>query len=265
MSYIYHYTTLPSLVSIIGNRQLKLTRLDKFNELYEPKTFVREGFNNIFISSWTKDDSESINIWKILSNLEIGIRIGINTETAFSSSGLLNVSINPVSPIGIGAYFRIKSPTNELRIVDVIECEDCQKEISDILDSEDYDLTIEEFRKKCDRKSKIPFLTSNSLVSNNEVRLITSLVEPKQPNNKKALLEYSRNINIDNQFEFIIANLPKSFFDGMRVVVSPDFSETNFIILNAFLSNLGFHQAIKSDLTFLYQSHKTANTLIKFL
>ena len=160
---------------------------------------------------------------------------------------------------------RIKSPANELRIADVIECKDCQKEISDILDLKDYDLTIEELRKKHERKSKIPFLTSNSLVCNNEVRLITSLAVPKQPSNQKALKEYSFGISIDNQFEFIMANLPKSFFEDMRIVVSPNFLETNFITLNAFLSNLGLHEAIKSNYTLLYQNYKNSNTLLNLL
>lgn len=63
MTLIYHYTTLPALISILNNRQLKLTRLDKFNELYEYNDFfpkdmpydheIKRMFQDIFVSSWT--------------------------------------------------------------------------------------------------------------------------------------------------------------------------------------------------------------------
>lgn len=272
MSYIYHYTTLPALISIISNRQLKLTRLDKFNELYEYNGFFPENmphdheikrmFKDIYVSSWISDNKESIALWKMFSSLESGIRIGVNTSIIFSKSKSCEVQVTPLAFRILGNSFRQKRPCNTIELVAIEGRESSKKEILEIINSEGHESSIEEIQANIQKKNNLLYISSNPLSYPNEVRLISKVFSKTKPTNKKEREEYDAGIGMDDNFEFILVSLPSSFFEDIELVVSPDFSETNYITLNAFLSKVGLNPAIRSHLTSTYHKYKDTNALI---
>ena len=131
MAYIYHYTSLHNFVSMISNNQLRLVRLDKFISRYEINYFPKElsheeplkkRFEDIFISSWTRNAELSIAYWKLYSNLSTGIRIRINAEEIFEDD--LQIPITEFETEGLihsGTSFRIKKSDKKLYLKN-IEC-----------------------------------------------------------------------------------------------------------------------------------------------
>ena len=271
MSYIYHYTSLPVLISIINTRQLKLTRLDKFNELYEPNGFFPKEipndsdiirlFRDIYVSSWTTDETESMSYWNLFSNLETGIRIGIDASIVFSQSDSCEVQITPLS-FCFSSNFRQKTPNSKLELVKIKGCKSCIEEITDVINTEEQFSSFEELRANIQRKKLLPYISSNNLSYPNEVRLIAQVSSKTPPHNKKALKEYDYGTNMDYTIEFVLATLPSNFFENLEIIVSPEFSETNLNLLNAFLLKHSFHPAIRSNITSIYRNFKESNTLL---
>lgn len=74
--YLYHYTTIDTLVLIFKNRTLKFTPLTDVDDLEEAKS---KDFKNIgkytYVSCWTYDEEESIPMWHMYSNNLQGVRI----------------------------------------------------------------------------------------------------------------------------------------------------------------------------------------------
>lgn len=77
-NFLYHYTTIEKLALILKNKTIRLTPLDKLDDVQEAKT---KDFKNlgryIFVSSWTEDETESIPMWNLYSDLSCGVRIGL--------------------------------------------------------------------------------------------------------------------------------------------------------------------------------------------
>lgn len=76
--YIYHYTTVESLLFILINKVLKFNSVDNFNDVSE---CTRNEYVKFFASCLTYSKEESIPLWHIYANKENGVRIGFpNTE-----------------------------------------------------------------------------------------------------------------------------------------------------------------------------------------
>ncbi|MDE6670170.1 MAG: hypothetical protein K2K26_10885 [Muribaculaceae bacterium] len=223
---------------------------------------IKRMFKDIFVSSWISDKNESIGLWKMFSSLESGVRIGINTTNMFSKSESCEVQVTPLAFRIFGNSFKQKKPCNTIEMVAVEGRESCKVEILEILNSEEQESSIEEIHANLQKKKNLPYISSNSLSYPNEVRLISKVLSKNKPTNKKELKEYEAGIGMDDNFEFILVSLPSSFFEDIEIVVSPDFSETNYITLNAFLSKVGLHTAIRSHLTSSYHNYKDKSTLI---
>lgn len=208
---------------------------------------------------------ESINLWKMFSNLQSGIRIGINTKKIFSESGKCETQVTPIAFPACANSFLQKTPSNTIEVVETKVCRDCKKEISDILKHQKTDSSVEEIIANIQRKNNLPNISSNSLACPNEVRLISRVCPKPKPYNKKDLIRYEREIDLDYHFRNILVSLPSDFFEDIEIVVAPDFSETDLITLNAYLSNNGLPTAIKSNLTNLYQNSKQFNIITNLL
>lgn len=76
--FLYHYTTIEKLALILKNKTIRLMPLDKMDDVQEAKT---KDFKNlgryVFVSSWTEDETESIPMWNLYSDLSCGVRIGL--------------------------------------------------------------------------------------------------------------------------------------------------------------------------------------------
>lgn len=76
--YLYHYTNLSSLESILMNRTIRLNSLANMDDLQEKETAdVKELGRFVFVSSWTDESKESIPMWKMYATMDAGVRIAL--------------------------------------------------------------------------------------------------------------------------------------------------------------------------------------------
>lgn len=75
-SFLYHYTNLDSLALILKNRTIRFSPLNKMDDLQETESSDVHNIGQIiYISSWTKDEEESIPMWNMYTSLVSGVRI----------------------------------------------------------------------------------------------------------------------------------------------------------------------------------------------
>lgn len=79
--YVYHYTTVESLLFILVNRVFKFNKVNNFNDISES---VRNEHVKFFASCLTYSAKESIPLWHIYANKENGIRIGFPNVEVFT-------------------------------------------------------------------------------------------------------------------------------------------------------------------------------------
>lgn len=274
MDYIYHYTTLSSLVSIISKQQLRLMRLDKFLNLYEnfPIIFkdswgLNKKMKNMYISSWINDSGESLSKWKLFSNLEDGVRIGINTRKIFGDLGTCEIgSIIPYADFGIiSASFRVKEPANRMRVSSEINLIEKQK-VTQIVNTDFHELLKadrENLSKQYELIESLLTASIDPISSQNEVRLQIEMTVPCYPNKKRECEKYEQDLRNDDFIDYILVSLPDNFFEDIEILVSPNFSDENLMLLQSFMSKQGYGVQIqKSTLTHLYKFYLSKQSLL---
>lgn len=75
--YLYHYTNVSSLASILKNHTIKLNPLTELDDSEEQIIMDEQQHlgKYCFVSSWTDDENESIPMWNMYTNMSEGIRI----------------------------------------------------------------------------------------------------------------------------------------------------------------------------------------------
>ncbi|MDD3231187.1 MAG: DUF2971 domain-containing protein [Oscillospiraceae bacterium] len=74
--FLYHYTSLESLASILKNKTIRFNQLARLDDLQEGQSQDLEHYEEfIFASSWTEESKENIPMWKMYSSQFSGIRI----------------------------------------------------------------------------------------------------------------------------------------------------------------------------------------------
>ena len=82
---IYHYTSVEVLALILKNKTIRFSRLDRVDDPYE-YGFIKDGHNPAkftYISCWTKNSIESIPQWIIYGNQRHGVRISFESDNLF--------------------------------------------------------------------------------------------------------------------------------------------------------------------------------------
>ena len=83
MARIYHYTSIETLALILKNKTIRFNRLDNnLDDLLEGE-ITSKGIklgNYGFVSCWTEEKTESIPLWKLYTNNGIGVRIGLEWD-----------------------------------------------------------------------------------------------------------------------------------------------------------------------------------------
>lgn len=257
---IYHYTSLPSLVSMISNNSLKLIRLDKFLAYYEPNFFPKtlpidhaiiNDFRNVYISSWTTDAEESISAWRLFSSLDTGVRIGLDLERCFGDVHFCEVEVFPLQfPHSlIKSIFQTKIPDNKLVLSDIQYVNDSQEMVNQIFNRDYLHGDADGIIKYFEHKKSLISLSSNKKTAYNEVRLQVEVIPPAKPYSNKALRKYEAGLFSDNLISVIIAKLPECFFKDIEIIVSPCFAKENICLLNDFISAHGINTSVQlSDL-----------------
>ncbi len=75
---LYHYTSIDRFAQILKNRTIRLSPLDRMDDLQENITNdIRNIGRFFFASCWTDDVKESIPMWNMYTDPRAGIRIGL--------------------------------------------------------------------------------------------------------------------------------------------------------------------------------------------
>lgn len=77
--YLYHYTTINSLGFILKNHNIRFNNLCNMDDIDEGIYSDLKWGKYCFVSSWTNEVKESIEMWKMYSNDMNGIRIKLKT------------------------------------------------------------------------------------------------------------------------------------------------------------------------------------------
>lgn len=79
---IYHYTSIETLALILKNRTIRFSKLTKVDDP-EEYSFICNGINPahyVFVSCWTRNESESIPQWVMYGNKKHGVRIALDED-----------------------------------------------------------------------------------------------------------------------------------------------------------------------------------------
>lgn len=78
--YLYHYTSVETMISIIKNKTIRFKSLIQVDDLEEAKTKDLGDFGKYcYVSCWSEDDNESIPLWSMYSNGMKGVRLRLPT------------------------------------------------------------------------------------------------------------------------------------------------------------------------------------------
>ncbi len=76
--FLYHYTTISNLALILKNRTLRLNPLNQMDDLQETKNKDIQNLEQfVYVSSWTNKEEEIIPMWKMYTNPQLVVRIGL--------------------------------------------------------------------------------------------------------------------------------------------------------------------------------------------
>lgn len=75
---LYQYTNVSSLALILSNKTIRFRALTSLDDLQEQETADIKNLGRFcFVSCWTEDADEQIPMWKMYTDLESGVRIGL--------------------------------------------------------------------------------------------------------------------------------------------------------------------------------------------
>lgn len=93
--FLYHYTTMESVLAILRNKTIRFTRLDSLNDLNEGCCGEYAHLKKyVYVSSWSADERESIPMWSLYGKkgdvLDEGVRIKVPSNLfSFDEDGNL--------------------------------------------------------------------------------------------------------------------------------------------------------------------------------
>ena len=103
--YLYHYTSIETLIYILKNRTIRFNSLSQVDDLNEGKSEDFDSIGNyVFISCWTELREESIPFWNMYTDKMKGVRIKLpsdlfnNYEIDFNGKYGVSGSANSIIP-----------------------------------------------------------------------------------------------------------------------------------------------------------------------
>jgi hypothetical protein len=108
-NFLYHYTNLTSLASILQNQTIQFSSLATLNDLTEMETADYGEFGNYtFVSCWTYQHDEQIPLWNMYAQNMTGVRIGLPADP------FTRYTVKPNPNQGIGTLENCIVPYEEL-------------------------------------------------------------------------------------------------------------------------------------------------------
>ena len=117
--FLYHYTSIEKLALILKNRTFRLSQLNSLDDLQEEKNQSIADFGQYcFVSSWVGNDKELIPMWKMYCHNGEGVRIKLqkNPFVLYTIDPRGKVELKPGSTItgnGVASYIPYDDYFNE--------------------------------------------------------------------------------------------------------------------------------------------------------
>lgn len=224
--FLYHYTTLDKLALILRNRTIRLSPLDKMDDLQENMTSDVKNFGRIFFaSSWTEEATESIPMWKMYASMESGVRIGLPK--------------NPFKRYPEQAD-DVLIPLEELRQKGIYTT--AYDKLS-ILVKMDYnnDINLLEPKILGEDGESIVFSTFGKYKSKfwefqKEWRYLLWFIKPNAWNNGNNFFEEVLAGNVTLPINYFDLKIDDGCFNKMEVLISPKMSDGNRILLDTLIN-----------------------------
>mgnify|MGYP006869415892 CR=1 FL=1 len=115
--YLNHYTTMSAVRCILANRSLRLSRIDKVNDLLESTRVDRFEKLKGFVGCFTKRQEESYFFWKVYSmqkSDDVGIRITFPADVVNLNSFFFDPQCTSSIPIVTRTNFDHKSYNHDV-------------------------------------------------------------------------------------------------------------------------------------------------------
>ena len=144
MAKIYHYTTIDTLALIMLNKTIRFNRLDlvddKEESLFGSGPYDMKVSKNVFVSCWTKDQTENRDLWERYTKNNKGVRIALD-EDMFQT-----YQINDHYKSFFPNWFNVIDDCiflfDEAKLYDVQYVEDNEKRIRNAVFLEEYYINI---------------------------------------------------------------------------------------------------------------------------
>jgi hypothetical protein len=244
---IYHYTNIESLALILHNRTIRFTRLDAVDDPNEYQ-FVKDGINPaqyVYVSCWTKSKEENIPQWKMYGANGRGVRIG------------LDESMFPFVAMGVKSnfydnqffydrdYYILPFLQEKLPLYDIVYVEDPNEKTNLIFQQQNEQSAID-FKQMGLYKSK-------DWIFQKECRFKMFVVPKKKNSNQDQSFSELLSNNISLNRNYLDMPLAENVYNEMEVMVGPNVSQAECIIVQSLLQRyIGHETILKSVFTGKY-------------
>lgn len=240
---LYKYTTLESLALILKSKNIRLNPLTVMDDLQEADTADEIKYGKyVFISSWMDQPLESIAMWKLYSDMNCGVRIGLK-RNPFKKYTVTNKDIQKILPGANtdGSQINLIVPLKELFngnyfILNFLYEKSLEKvEYTDdtaLLSPQVFNIGNKSVELQ---SSKLGKYKNTYWEFQNEERYILRFlpIDVKQitPDSNPAEIVYNAFINTKDFLPYYDLQINDDAFTTMDITLSPQFSNGNRILL----------------------------------
>ncbi|WP_422356221.1 DUF2971 domain-containing protein [Roseivirga pacifica] len=97
---IFHYTSIENLALILESKKIRFNRLDNVDDVLESSEYKELNFSKyLFVSCWTENPEENIALWNMYTHNMKGVRIGLSNPP-FRMKLVNEKSDSPIPIIG---------------------------------------------------------------------------------------------------------------------------------------------------------------------
>lgn len=265
---LYHYTNVEALALILKNRNIKFNPLNRMDDTQEQKTSDRQNLGKIcYVSSWSDSSKESIPMWRMYCSKESGVRISLPLDPFqrycdykyAQTHGIPNLKFkNPDSPHKT-TIISFKEMLDKGFLLADIHGDNLIKQIT-------YD-NNKLYPNLVTKKEDSTFINTSDLGAYKSeywsfqdewrYRLFPLPISPKFLGTKtffSLLMQKFETDNLALHFDSLFLKIRDECFEQMEVLMSPNISDGNKIILDALIKQ--YNPKVKlqpSELTDLIQ------------
>lgn len=240
---LYKYTTLESLALILQSKKLRLNPLTLMDDLQEAEHADGIQYGKyVFISSWMDQPMESIAMWKLYSNMQSGVRIGMSrypfekyavaaqeVDNFFGQKNKNSENIEMIAPLEkcFGDKYMILNFLYDKCLEKIEYTDDPQKLSPKMFDIRKEGLNIRTNNLGKYKNSYWEFQNEERYI----LRFLPTDVKTIISATSAAQVVYDALINTSDFLPYYDLDLSNQAFSSMEVTMSPQFSKGNKIML----------------------------------